>query len=68
MSPSSNSNSKVDSDEVLSLEDYRGIVDDFSSSTENNSKVGHLYPEKNTPDFRWFKGSSDRGIRRKIVA
>ena len=68
MSSSSTKQSKVDSDVVLSLEDYRLIVNEDSSSRKEYSKVGHLYPERNTPQLRWFKGSSDRGLRGKLAA
>jgi len=41
-----------------------------SSTKKSNeyTKVGHLYPEKNTPQYRWFKGSRDRGERGDIAA
>ena len=67
MSSSSTKQSKVDSDVVLSLEDYRLIVNEDSSSRKEYSKVGHLYPKRNTPQIRWFKGSSDRGLREEIA-
>ena len=60
--------SKVDSNVVLSLEEYRAIVEEDSNSNEKYSKVGHLYPEKNTPQFQWFKGSRDRGLNRDMAA
>ena len=42
----------------------------ISSTKQSNeySKVGHLYPEKNTPQYRWFKASRDRGVRGDIAA
>ena len=60
--------SKVASDVVLSFEDYRIIVNEDSSSRKEYSKVGHLYPERNTPQLRWFKGSSDRGLMEELAA
>ena len=49
MSISSTEKSKVDSVVVLSLEEYKVIVKENSSAKEDYSKVGNLYPEKNTP-------------------
>ena len=68
MSISRTKKSYIDSDEVLSLEEYRAISEEESTSTEKYSKVGHLYPEKNTPQFQWFKGSRDRGLNRDLAA
>ena len=68
MSISSTKKSKDDSVIVLSLEEYKVIVKEDSSTRKEYSKVGHLYPEKNTPQYRWFKGSRDRGVRRDIAA
>ena len=68
MSNSSTEKSKVDSDIVLSLEEYRILVNEDSSSKKEYSKFGHLYPERNTPQLRWFKGSSDRGLREELAA
>ena len=68
MSSSSNKKSQVNSDIILSLEEYRVLVNEESNASKEYSKVGHLYPENNTPQLRWFKGSSDRGIRRELAA
>ncbi len=68
MSISTTKKSKVDSHVVLSLEEYKAIVDEDSTANEKYSKVGHLYPEKNTSHFQWFKGSRDRGLKRDIAA
>ena len=68
MSISSTEKSKFDSVVVLSLEEYKVIVKSDSSVRTEYSKVGHLYPEKNTPQYRWFKGSRDRGVREDIAA
>ena len=68
MSSSATKKSKVNSDVVLSLEEYRIIFNEDSISSKEYSTVGHLYPEKNTPQLRWFKGSSDRGIRGVLAA
>ena len=61
MSISSTKKSKEDSFVALSLEEYKVIVNEASGITNEYSKVGHLYPENNTPQYRWFKGSRDRG-------
>ena len=68
MSISSTKKSKEDSFVALSLEEYKVIVNEASGATNESSKVGHLYPEKNTPQYRWFKGSRDRGVRGDIAA
>tara|TARA_B100001250_G_scaffold295920_1_gene257442 strand:- start:314 stop:520 length:207 start_codon:yes stop_codon:yes gene_type:complete len=68
MSNSSTKKSKVDSDVVLSLEEYRILLNEDSTSSKEYSKIGHLYPKKNTPQLRWFKGSSNRGIRGELAA
>ena len=57
MSIISTERSKDDSNLVLSLEEYMVIVKEDSSARKEYSKVGHLYPEKNTPQYRWVKDS-----------
>ncbi len=68
MSISSTKKSKDDSFVVLSLEEYKVILNEDASTRKEYSKVGHLYLEKNTPQYRWFKGSRDRGERGDIAA
>tara|TARA_B100000579_G_scaffold410083_1_gene399665 strand:+ start:190 stop:396 length:207 start_codon:yes stop_codon:yes gene_type:complete len=68
MSNSINKKSNVDSDVFLLLEEYKAIADEEPISNDQYSKVGHLYPEKNTPQFQWFKGSRDRGLNRDLAA
>ena len=68
MSISSTKKSKEDSFVALSLEEYKVIVNEASGAINEYSKVGHLYPEKNTPQYRWFKSSRDRGERGDIAA
>ena len=65
---SSSKQSKVDTDVALPSEDYKIIVIEDSISKKEYSKIGHLYPERNTPQLRWFKGSSDRGLRKELAA
>ena len=60
--------SKDHSNLVLSLEEYMVIVKEDSSARKEYSKVGHLYPEKNTPQYRWFKDSRYRGDSVDIAA
>ena len=43
------------------------IVNEDSSARKEYSKVGHLYPEKNTLQYRWFKDSRYRGERGDIA-
>ena len=68
MSIISTKNSHDDSILVLSIEEYKVLVKEDSSARKEYSKVGHLYPEKNTTQYRWFKGSRDRGERGDIAA
>ncbi len=68
MSIISTEKSNDDSNLVLSLEEYKGIVKEDSIAEKEYSKVGHLYQEKDTPQYRWFKGSRDRGLRGEIAA
>ena len=68
MSIISTEKSKDDSNLVLSLEEYMVIVKEDSSARKEYSKVGHLYPEKNTLQYRWFKDSRYRGERGDIAA
>ena len=68
MSTSSTKKSKEDSFVALSLEEYKVIVNEDSGDTNEYTKVGHLYPEKNTPQYRWFKDSRYRGERGDIAA
>jgi len=68
MSTSSTEKSKDDSNLVLSLAEYMVIVKEDSSARKEYSKVGHLYPEKNTPQYRWFKDSRYRGEMGDIAA
>ena len=68
MSIISTERSKDDSILVLSIEEYKVLVKEDSSARKEYSKVGHLYPEKNTPQYRWFKDSRYRGERGDIAA
>ena len=67
MTISSTKNLKDDSVVVFPFGQYKVIVNEDSSLRKEDSKVGHLYREKNTPQYRWFKGSRDRGVRGNIV-
>ena len=68
MSISPTKKSNLNSDEVLSLEEYRVISDEESNSNKKYSQIGHLYTEKNNPQFQWFKGSRDRGLNKDLAA
>ena len=63
MSIISTERSKDDSILVLSIEEYKVLVKEDSSSRKEYSKFGHLSLDRKTPQLRWFKGSSDRGLR-----
>ena len=60
--------SKDDSILVLSIEEYKVIVKEDSSARKEYSKIGHLYPEKNTPQYRWLKDCRYRGDSVDIAA
>ncbi len=62
-----NDNSKDNSFLVLSIEEYKVIVKEDSSARKEYSKVGHLYPEKNTPQYRWLKDSKYSGEKGDIA-
>ena len=68
MSINTTKKSNVDSDKVFLIKEYIAISNEESISNEKYSKVGHLYPEKNNPQFQWFKGSRDRGLNRDMAA
>ena len=68
MSNNTSKYSKVHSHVVLSLDEYKAINDEALSAHEKYSKVGHLYPERNTPQFQWFKGSRERCINKDLAA
>ncbi len=58
---------KDDSNLVLSLEEYMVLVNEDLRARNEYSKVSHLYPEKNTPQYRWFKDSRYIGERGDIA-
>ena len=68
MSTSTTKKSNVDSEIVFSPEECKDIYNKESTSNKKYSKVGHLYPERNSPKFLWFKGSRDRGLNRDMAA
>ena len=68
MSIISTKKSKDDSVVVLSLEKYKDIVNEDSSTRKEYSKVGHLYLEKNTPKYRWLKDSRYKGESEDIAS
>ncbi len=57
-----------DSIGVLSMEEYRAIIEEDFSSNKKYSDTGYLHPEKNASVPKWFKGSRNRGFRGKLVA
>ena len=47
---------------------YEALLQEDSNINQAYSETGHLHPEKNTPQYIWFKGSRDRGLRGNIAA
>ena len=54
---------------LLSIDEYKAILDEASSKNEHYLETGHLHIEK---EFRsrakWFKGSKGRGFRGTLAA
>ena len=54
---------------VLSIKDYKAVLEEASSFAQPYSETGHLYKENRLlPRPVWFKGSRDRGLRADIAA
>ena len=54
---------------VLSMKEYKAILEEASSLKEPYSEIGHLYQENRLlPRPVWFKGSRDRGLRENLAA
>ena len=54
---------------VLSMREYKAVLEEASSIEKPYSETGHLYPENELlPRPIWFKGSSDKGLRGNLVA
>ena len=57
------------SQRVLSLQDYKAVLEEASSVKKPYSETGHLYQESRLlPRPVWFKGSRNRGFRGDIAA
>ena len=55
--------------ELLSIEEYKAVLDEASSRNEHSLETGHLYIEKEClSKTKWFKGSKDRGFRGNLAA
>ena len=49
---------------LLSIEEYKAVLDEASSRNEHSLEPGHLHIEKECLSrAKWFKGSKDRGFR-----
>ena len=54
---------------VLSMREYKAVLEEASSIEQPYSETGHLYPENELlPRPIWFKGSRDRGLRGNLAA
>ena len=54
---------------VLSMREYKAVLEEASSIEKPYSETGHLYPENELlPRPVWFKGSRNRGLREDIAA
>ncbi len=54
---------------VLSMREYKAVLEEASSIEKPYSETGHLYPENELlPRPIWFKGSRDRGYRGDMAA
>ena len=57
------------SQNVLSVKEYKDVVEEDSTLKKPNLEIGDLYKEnKLLPRPVWFKGSRDRGLRENIAA
>ena len=57
------------SQRVLSLQDYKAVLEEASSLSNPYSETGHLHLDNELlPRPIWFKGSRDRGLRGDIAA
>ena len=54
---------------LLSIEEYKAVLDEASSENEHYLETGHLHIEKGCLSrAKWFKGSKDRGFRENLSA
>ena len=54
---------------LLSIEEYKAVLDEASSKNEHYLETGHLHIEKEfLSRAKWFKGSKDRGFRGTLAA
>ena len=54
---------------ILSMNDYKAVLEEASGVEKPYSESGHLYQESRLlPRPVWFKGSRDRGFRGDIAA
>ncbi len=57
------------SQSVLSLKEYKAVLEEASGIEKPYSETGHLYQENRLlPRPLWFKGSRDRGLRGNLAA
>ena len=54
---------------LLSIDEYKAVLDESSSKNEHYLETGHLHIEKEfLSRAKWFKGSKDRGFRGNLAA
>ena len=54
---------------LLSIEEYKAVLDEASSKNEYYLETGHLHIGKGfLSRAKWFKGSKDRGFRGTLAA
>ncbi len=54
---------------VISMHEYKAVLEEASIRNKSYLETGHLYPESEFPlRPKWFKGSRDRGISGDMVA
>ena len=54
---------------VLSMKEYKAVLEEVSSLSKPYSERGHLHPENELIlRSKWFKGSRDRGMRGDVAA
>ncbi len=54
---------------LLSIDEYKAVLDEASSKNEQYLETGHLHIEKEfLSKAKWFKGSKSRGFRGTLAA
>ena len=57
------------SENILSMKEYKAVLDEISSSKKPYLETGHLHQEKEYfQKNKWFKGARERGFRGDLAA